>query len=137
MDESSYTPRKPLGDPVTALWRRRGVALSVTLAAIVLPSLLFSLAVRVPVKHKPEFLLRMLCGPFGSFFPFPDARFEGDYVSLLWITPMTFFWSAKPSCVTVLISAFGIFFWLGLRHRFRDGKCLISAVAENQMCQDL
>ena len=113
MDESPDTPRKSLGDPLTALWRRRGVALSVTLAAIVLPSLLFSLAVNVPVEHKPEFLLRMLCGPFGSFFRDPDPRFKGDYISPLLIPPMAFCWSAKPSCLTVLISAFGVFCWLG------------------------
>ncbi len=111
MDESPDTPRKSLGEPVTALWRRRAVALSVTIAAIVLPSMLFSLAVEVPVEHKPAFLLRMLCGPISGFFP--GARFTGDYISLLWITSMTFCWSAKPSCLTVLISAFGVFLWLG------------------------
>ena len=113
MHESPYSSRQSGGDLVTALWRRRGVALSVTIASIVLPSLLFSFAVHVPVEHKTEFLLRMLCGPIGAFFTDPDPRFKGDYISPLWITPMAFCWSASPSCVTVLTSAFGVFFWLG------------------------
>jgi hypothetical protein len=81
MDESPYTPPQILGDPATAIWRRRAVALSLTLAAIIIPSLLFSVLVSVPVENKSGFLLRMLCGPFGSVFP--DARFKGDYISPL------------------------------------------------------
>ena len=111
MDESPYTPPKTLGDPAVALWRRRAFALSLTLAVMMIPSLLFTVVVSVPVEHKPGFLLRMLCGPFGSIFP--DARFKGDYISPLLITPMAFCYSVHPSCLTFLIAAFGVVCWLG------------------------